>query len=615
MGVYQEFERELAELRERYAGRPREEMRRLFLLALEREEIVAVGYREERIAARLARMPIGAELRELIRHALLWAWKDEQMHAIYIRGAILRLGGVSLKARAMLTQAAGALGGWSTSVRQHARLRDAPLSRAAATAIHWAGRLSGKVPKDVARHLDYGPFRSFCAFNVEAERTAWLCWHRLVELAADQPDLPETLVDEFRRIEVDERNHELVFSALAGALDDEDRLAPSQTLEGLAARFGEAGEFFLPRGRRRSSLEGNPIGSGGRVTIAEGTASEEKRPLFRTLLAGSGLVEALEERAGALGKTVAEMSVAIKPTFMLGYHRKDPSPITDPALVEELARFLHGLGIRDLAVFEGRNIYDHFFAHRTVSEVARYSGYDSAEYRVVDASEEQTPHTYFRGMAQHTIARGWKEADFRISFGKLRAHPIEIALLTVGNLEWLGARCDEFLFAERQAERETATMTLISDFPPHFALLDAYEGVPDGLLGVMGSPRPKSPRRFYAARDALALDVVAGRHVGILDVNASPILRAACAWFGDPTDRIQVDGPDRPVEGWRGPYDGELSSMLAFVAYPVYVFGSGRGALFVPEMDPEAFPPLQPEGTFLRLTRNAVRALVGLRHR
>jgi hypothetical protein len=43
--VLEEFERELEGYALECAGRPREEMRRLFLLALEREQIVSVGYR------------------------------------------------------------------------------------------------------------------------------------------------------------------------------------------------------------------------------------------------------------------------------------------------------------------------------------------------------------------------------------------------------------------------------------------------------------------------------------------------------------------------------------------------------------------------------------------
>jgi uncharacterized protein (DUF362 family) len=232
----------------------------------------------------------------------------------------------------------------------------------------------------------------------------------------------------------------------------------------------------------------------------------------------------------------------------------------------------------------------------------------------VDASEEQVGHAYGRGMAQYTVARTWKEADFRISFGKMRSHPVDLAVLTVGNLEWLGARCDEFLFVERQAQRQTALMMLIDAFPPHFALLDAYECVPDGLLGVMGSPRPKAPRRLYAGADALAVDLTAARHLGVQDPDDVPTLRAARHWFGDVAGRIEVVGVDEPIADWRSPYHNELSTLLSLLAYPVYEFGSGRGALFVPEMDTRAFPPLGRESGLLRLGRRGLQTFLGLRH-
>jgi hypothetical protein len=54
--VYLEFQRELERLARRHAGRPREEMLRLCLLALEREEIVSIAYRESLITARLSIM-------------------------------------------------------------------------------------------------------------------------------------------------------------------------------------------------------------------------------------------------------------------------------------------------------------------------------------------------------------------------------------------------------------------------------------------------------------------------------------------------------------------------------------------------------------------------------
>jgi hypothetical protein len=165
-------------------------MIRLLLLALQREETVAVGYREGMIARRLLAMPIGPQLLELFQHAMVWAWKDEEMHAVYLRGAILRLGSRSLKARAYVRQVAGAIAGWSGSVQQHVRWRQAPAARSLAAAVVAVGSLTGQVPRDVRQFLRYGRFRTFCQFNVDAELTARLCYDRMLELVSELPELP-----------------------------------------------------------------------------------------------------------------------------------------------------------------------------------------------------------------------------------------------------------------------------------------------------------------------------------------------------------------------------------------------------------------------------------------
>lgn len=612
--VYDEFVRELAAGRRRYAGHPRRELMRLFLLALEREELVSVGYREDLMLARLAAMPIPRETRELIHRALVWVWRDEAMHALYIRGAILKLHDPLLTARAFLRQAAGALGGWAGSVRQHVPWSKAPLARAAATLVTWAGVVAGQVPRDVRDHLRYRPFRDFCLFNVDAERTAEVCWQRIVELATGQADLAAALLPSFARVREDEERHGRVFAILAEALDGQDRPAEAVTADDLARRLGEVGEAFLPRARRARAASENPVGSGGPVWVAHGSGPAEKLPTLRRLLDDAGLAALLAERAARLGKAVGELRVAVKPSFMLGYHRKDLSPMTDAALLEELAVALRAAGCVDVAVVEGTNIYDRFYRNRSVAEVARYFGIRSDRYRLVDLAAEQVPNEYFRGVGQETVGRTWSEADFRITFGKMRSHPFEQALLTVGNLEWVGARCDEFVFVERQAQRETAVMMLVDGFPPHFALLDAYENVPDGLLGVMGCPRPRAVHRLYAGADALAVDVVAARHMGLARPRDSSMLREACNWFGDPSSALEVRGVDAPIPGWRGPCHDDLSAMLTFFSHTVYSVGSARGRFFVPEMDVAAFPPLEPESPALRLVRRVVRRLVGLSH-
>lgn len=612
--VYQEFERELESWNRKYAGQPRAEIIRLFLLALEREQIVSVQYSEDVICRRLATLPVSSEVRDIFQHALLWAWKDEEMHAIYVRGAIFKFRSSLLKVLAFARQMVGATGGWAASVRQHVRWTEAPLSRSVASLLTWAGYIGGQVPKDVRSQLDYCSFRDFCLYNVDAERTAWLCFGRLVELLSREAGVTPEVVDDFRRMQDDEDRHRRVFQILADALRDDDTLAEAATMESLACEIRSVEEVFLPRRLRTESIAESPVGSGGRVWVVRGSEAEEKNVLFKRLLDESGLKLKLAERARALGKSTGELRVAVKSTFMLGYHRKDPSSITDPTLLDELGRYLKDAGCGDVAVVEARNIYDHFYSNRTVRDVAGYFNIKSEFFRIVDVSEEQSPCAYSRGLGQYTASRTWKQADFRISFGKLRSHPVELVHLTLGNLEGLGARCDQFFFAERQAQRDTATMMLLDECPPHFGLIDGYDYAPDGLMGIIGCPRPKSPMRLYAGHDVIAVDLVAARHLGLSDPKQSGTLREACHWFGDPSEQIEVIGINEAVPGWRGPYHNEWSTLLSLLAYPVYEFASDRGAVFVPEMDEEAFPPITPENPLLRLRRRSLQAFLGLRH-
>jgi hypothetical protein len=53
--------------------------------------------------------------------------------------------------------------------------------------------------------------------------------------------------------------------------------------------------------------------------------------------------------------------------------------------------------------------------------------------------------------------------------------------------------------------------------------------------------------------------------------------------------------------------------MLSMAAYPVYVYGSGGGNLFVPEMDESAFPPLAEASAPVRIVRRAAQLAFGLR--
>jgi uncharacterized protein (DUF362 family) len=607
--LYDEFERTLSEWRELYRDEPRRELEQLLLLALEREQLVTVAYRNDLMASRLDELKLSSDWKRVLRQSLAWAWKDEQMHAIYTRGVLLRSGRLSLRIRALVQQLAGTVGGWASSVSQHAPWSKAPFSRTVASLLSAAGRLAGKVPRGVRRKLRHLSLREFSLLQVDAERTAAACWKRLFELSRERSLADEETMSAFERMWHDERNHERVFALVADALESGRETVDASEL---ARRIRGVDEFFVPREHRSGALARHPLGAGGKVVSLKGSESTSPASALAEAVERAGLEDVVRRKATTLGKPIEELTVLLKPTFMLGYHRKDTTVITDPELVLALARFLRELGCRDVIVGEGRNIYDAFFDRRSVHQVASYFGYDSELYRIVDLTEEQVPHRYGLGMGQHTISRSWRDADVRIVFSKLRSHPVDLAHLSIGGLQGVGARLEDFLFFERRAHRDTALLMPLVEHPPDFALIDGYRSAADGLVGIISCPRPARPLRLYAGADALAVDLIAAVHMGLSQPRDSLLLDAACHWFSDPTQRIEVVGCDEPIEGWRGPLHNELSSLLSLVANPVYQFASGRGAVFLPQMDEEAFPRKTRGTASERAQRFFVRKLLGM---
>jgi fatty acid desaturase len=144
---------------------------------------------------------------------------------------------------------------------------------------------------------------------VDAERTASLCYERMIALAEQTPELGRDLADDFVRVCEDEKRHARIFEILTESLDNQNRLAPGETDEALATKIAEVGEYFLPRSLRRKMVTQNKIGSGGRVWVFSGEIQEEKCNVFRRLLDLSGLYAASVLRSVTEHHDVTEGSV------------------------------------------------------------------------------------------------------------------------------------------------------------------------------------------------------------------------------------------------------------------------------------------------------------------
>ncbi|MCC7540094.1 MAG: alpha/beta fold hydrolase [Deltaproteobacteria bacterium] len=596
--IVAEFEQQLAALAAEHAGRPREELDALWAIGIEREAIVTVAYRERVIADRLARMPIDDEARAVVARAIRWAWRDEQAHTLWVRGAFLRRTDLAHRAVALKAQLEGLLGGWVSSRQNHLAWREAPVSRLVAEGLEVVGVASGRIPPAVREALHWNTFADFCRFNRAAETTAAMAWRRMAELAGSPEVASLEEAEGLVHMAADEERHAKIFAVLADAFGADDGLSVSAAE--LRERLQAVGQRFVAMPDAGRPAWRNPLGKGAPVVVRQ---SEDVRAAVGEVLEAIGMRALL---AAATRDDHAPV-VALKTSFMLIADRRDPSPAVSMAVLGAVVDWLreHGASTR---VIDARNYYDEHRRRRTVPEVARYLGLDG---EVVDAQLDQVDHAYARGMGIDTVSRAWRDADVRVLLGKLRSHPTATALLSLETAEGLGARIGEHLFAERRADRETAALMTIDAFPPHAALLDAWEHVPDGLLGVLGTRRPLQPRRVYGSTDAVALDVVAARHVGIDGPSREGTLVAqAIDWFGDPRARLRVDGIDAPIAGFRTPEHSAYTAALSSLALPVFTHASARGALFLPDFDEVAFPALTREPLPVRAARAAVRRVV-----
>jgi uncharacterized protein (DUF362 family) len=615
---------EIEARRARHPGRPDRELLEHLLVALHRERVVAVGFDTVRLGDRLARTRLPEAARSVIARAVGQVWLDENMHARYLLGLLRRQGDLGLHLEALGQSLEGGMAGWVVSVEQLERWSDAPGDRSLAAMLELAGRLGGKIPDEIRPSLTHQHLRDYCRFNADAERSAAISFahmrllHAEVLAMGEAPALvlPDGFAVEVTRMEEDERLHQRVFEAIAGLLGEDDELVPGKGPDDLVAAVAAIDGWLVPAallGDRPGSdgpAAGNPVGGGGVVAVSRGEGPADKLAAFDRALAEAEFFEQIERRAAASGKPRAAVTIAVKPDLMMAYHRDDRSTFTEPMLVERLVDALFERGFRDLRLVESQNLYGIYYQNRGVEAVARYVGYRPERYRVVDLSQELEPHTFKRGMGVYSIGRSWRDADVRISFAKLKTHVNAVGALTIRNVVTVIPQFGEHLFSGMLADLETVCMGLLHDFPPHFGVIDGYDDAADGLMGFMADPTPKHPRLFVAGADVMCVDYVGLWLMGERDPMRALDLAAAVDWFGDPRARGYTRGDLTPIADWDRANDGLLAAPLAALAGPVYAALSGKGSLFTPEMDADAFPPVD-EGRGLAAVRGALRTVLG----
>ena len=598
---------EIRERRERYANDPGTELLEHLLLAVQRERIAAVGYDVERLGERLARAPLSAGARRVIHRAITQIWIDETHHARYVLGVLLRQRAWLVQLGAHAEDLEGGVGGWMTAVLQHTTWDDAPILRLTATVLGAAGRLANRIPPSVESALVHAPLRDWCEFSADAEQSAVLSFGRMIELvdAAHGLALPEGFEAELSRMLLDEKAHELVFSALAAQLGPDDGLVGDEAAL-IAAVTGVEGWFA-----------GMQIADGPSVVaIARAEDAPELRgrselagaklATFDRALAAAGLFECLDRLKGDR----AALAIAIKIDLMLAYHRDDRSSFVDPELVTHLVDALWERGFRNITVCDAQNIYGRFYRNRSIDQIARYVGLQpSPRYRLLDLAGDQVTHTFSHAMGVGSIGRAWRDAGARISFAKLKTHPTAVGQLAVRNVGTVVPQDGELQFTDRLAEFSTVAAAVLHDFPVCFAIVDGFEHAADGLVGVLADPTPRHPHTIVAGDDPIAVDIACMRLMGERDPARTPDLRAAIELLGAP--QMRVVGDTTPFADWDRADAGLIAKPLSMFAGPIYAALGQRGALFTAPVDTDAFPPIG-ETAVLAAARRAVRFLLGI---
>ena len=290
-----------------------------------------------------------------------------------------------------------------------------------------------------------------------------------------------------------------------------------------------------------------PEGRTTRVYIETGV---EAGATFDRLLERSGLLARVTAAAEAAGGARAGFPIAIKPNLMAAAGA-GAADRTDPALVERLAAALAAEGFGDVAVVESA-----VKGMPPVAEVARAAGYAGAGYRLVDLSAEPVPFDYGSVLGADVTGRTWRDAAFRISFGKAKTQWQCLFGGALANLYGCLPDPDKLARYHGTGHEFQECCVLIADrLPVHFGLVDAWIGG-DGRGSHARPRRARETGTLLAGEDLLALDWVLGEKMG-LDPGLSFVVQEGLLRWG--RVRVVRRGNTTP---WR-PWDNVRTAKVA----------------------------------------------------
>lgn len=303
-----------------------------------------------------------------------------------------------------------------------------------------------------------------------------------------------------------------------------------------------------------------------KVVIVKG---DNKITNMDEFIAKSSFFNRLENRLKKSGKTKEEFSVIIKPNLMMATHKEEP-PVTyvEPDLIHHLVDRLAAKGFKNVKLVESQNMYGNWFVNRDVKNVARVVGLTGVtekgnKYEVVDLTEEMVEHDYGpdSSLKKHFIGPTWRDADYRIDFGKNKTHmsnAYTCALKTIYGCTPMQNKASEY---HGLRDWELAALDMLKN-PKHnpddpdsnpqsvdFVFVDA-EYSADGLLGWKGTTDPKHTKMIFGGDNPVAVDIQAGKMMGLRPQD-SVLTWLAMNQFGQPEIDLDSNVPkDYKHENW-----------------------------------------------------------------
>ena len=247
------------------------------------------------------------------------------------------------------------------------------------------------------------------------------------------------------------------------------------------------------------------------------------------LLERSGFLARVIAAAESAGVARAQLPIAIKPNLMAA-SAVGAADRTDPALVERLVATLAAEGFGAVTVVESA-----VKGLPPVADVARDAGYTLSGYRLADLTEERVPFDYGSVLGAGVTGRTWRDAAFRISFGKAKTQWQCLYAGALANLYGCLPDPDKLERYHGTGHEFQECCVLLADrMPVHFGLVDAWVGG-DGRRSHANPRGARPTQTLLASEDLLALDWVLGEKMG-LDPGLNLVLQEALLRWG----RVQV---------------------------------------------------------------------------